>query len=196
MYNQSIQAVSTIRYLGYMITNDLSSNDDISRAKSKFYSEFNLLLRKFSFAHKEVKIYLFRQYCLQFYGSELWFGPCKSLQALKQFEVGYHKAIKKLLGLSTHESNHFACQEARLLMFNHLLNKQKICTVLRFILKPCEFISKLTNFLELSSVMVSEVSYMLKKKHDIDYLFHNDIDAIISRIQYVQNHEEQMRVAW
>ena len=194
--NQPIQAVTTIRYLGYMINNNLSNSDDISRAKSKFYSEFNLILRKFSFADKEVKLFLFKQYCLQFYGSELWFGPCKSAQALKQFGVGYHKAIKKLLGLSTHESNHFACQEARLLMFGHLLNKQKICTVLRFILKPCDFIRKLINFMVLSSVMIRDVTCILKRDYGIDALFHNDIDAIMSRIQYVQNHEHQMRVSW
>ena len=48
----------------------------------------------------------------------------------------------------------------------------------------------------LSSVMISVVSNMLKRHYDIDSLFHNDVDAIVLRIQYVQNHEEQMRVTW
>ena len=57
-----------------MITDNLNENEDIARVRSKFYSEFNSVLRKFSFTDKDVKLFLFKQYCLQFYGSELWFG--------------------------------------------------------------------------------------------------------------------------
>ena len=47
----------------------------------------------------------------------------------------------------------------------------------------------------LSSVMICDVNCILKRNYGIDALFNNDIDAIMSRIQYVQNHEDQMRVA-
>ena len=114
--NNLIYPVTSYKYLGYFVSDNLNYSDDTTRVKRKFYSEFNSVLRKFSFSAKNFKLYLFKQYCLQFYGSELWFGPFKSLQVMRQFEVGYHKAIKKLLGLSTHESNHYACQEASLLM--------------------------------------------------------------------------------
>ena len=80
--------------------------------------------------------------------------------------------------------------------FNHLLNKMKICTVRRFLLKPCDFIKNLLDFMLLSSVMVKEVSDLLKTVYDIDSVFDNDEDAIISRILFVQRNEEQMRVSW
>ena len=194
--DHAIEFVSSLKYLGFMISNNLNNSDDINRVLKKFYSEFNSILRKFHFASKEVKLYLFKQYCLQFYGSDLWFGPFKSSQAIKQFEVGYHNAVKKLLGLSTHESNHFACQEARLLVLNHLLNKKKICSALNFILNPCDFICKILKFMKLSSYLVNDVCVILRSKYNIESLFDNDIEAIISRISYVQNHENQMRVSW
>ena len=44
--------------------------------------------------------------------------------------------------------------------------------------------------------MVNEVQYTLKTIYDIDSVFDNDEDAIISRILFVQRNEEQMRVSW
>ena len=72
----------------------------------------------------------------------------------------------------------------------------KICAVRRFILKPCDFIRNLLNFMLISSVMVSDVRHFMKSMYDIDSVFDNDGDALISRILFVQKHEEQMRVSW
>ena len=44
--------------------------------------------------------------------------------------------------------------------------------------------------------MINEVVAILKDTYDVQSLFDNDIDAILSRIQFVQNHEQQMRLAW
>ena len=104
-----IELVDSIKYLGYIITDNLDYKEDLHRVKSKFYAEFNTLLRNFHFADSDIKVYLFKHYCIQLYGSELWFGGKCRKQELKQFAVGYHKAIKKLIGVLTHESNHFAC---------------------------------------------------------------------------------------
>ena len=143
-----------------------------------------------------MKLFLFKQYCLQFYGGDLWFGRSKSRVVFKQFEVGYHKAIKKLLNLFSHESNHYACQESNLLTFSHFLNKIKISAALRFLLKPCVFIEKIRHFLYISSVMFNEVISILKETYDIDSLLDNDFDAIVSRVQFIQSHEQQMKLAW
>lgn len=37
---------------------------------------------------------------------------------------------------------------------------------------------------------------MLSSKYDVDSLWENDKDAILSRIVFVQNHEPQSRQAW
>ena len=164
--------------------------------RKKVYSEFNLILRKFGFTDKKVKLFLFKQYCLQFYGGDLWFGNFKCRPIFRQFEVGYHKAIKKLLDLSSHESNHYACQESNLFTFSHFINKMKISAALRFLLKPCVFIEKNKHFLYISSVMFNEVIDILKETYDVDSFLDNDFDAILSRIQFIQSREQQMRLAW
>ena len=136
----------------------------IHRSKSFFFSFF------------------FKHYYIQFYGSELWFGGKSQRQELKQFAVGYHKAIKKLIDVSTHESNHFACQETNLLLFGHLINKLKISALHRYIMKPCRFIYKAMPFMRVSSVMADEVREILYKEYDVLSFYDNDINAIFSRI--------------
>ena len=142
-----LEQVKSFKYLGFILNYDLNNTEDICKARSKFYSDFNSLLRKFHFATINVKLLLFQHFCIQFYGCKLWFQNGKALTALKQFGIGYHKAIKKILGLSYHESNHFACQEASLLMFSHLLNKVMFTSALRIFNKPCSFIYKSMDFL-------------------------------------------------
>ena len=39
--DHSVQFVNIFKYLGYMITDNLSNNEDIVRVKREFYSEFN-----------------------------------------------------------------------------------------------------------------------------------------------------------
>ena len=195
---KQIECVSSYKYLGYIIVNDLSIKEDVSRALNKFYSDINMILRKFSYADKEVKLYLFKQYCLQIYGAEFWWRDLSSRSSaiLKQFSVSYHKSIKKLLQLSSHESNHYACQEAQLLTFQHFINKLKIMAVIRLFSKPCAFIRKIEDHMYISSFLLSEVSNILKTDYDVDTVFENDRDAIYSRICFVQNHEKQMRMSW
>ena len=191
--NKSMQVVNSIKYLGYEIVDNLCNNKDIDFRRSKFYSEFNQILRKFCDLDRNVKLLLFKQYCLQIYGAELWFGGSVSLGSLKQFAVGYHKAIKKLIGVSYHESNHYSCQEARMLMFDHYLSSLKIDFFFRLYMHPCKFMRKVFEYLSVSSVFFNEICDMVKCKYGIDDLIDNDIDAIHSRIIYTQNHETPMR---
>ena len=191
-----IEIVTSFKYLGYMINNKLTNVDDIDRARDVFYKEFNCIIRKFSFTDTRVKLFLFKSYCLQMYGSELWFNNHLSIGSLRSLGVAYHKAIKKLLGLSYHESNHFACQEAQLLTFENLINKLKILHVIRMIEKPCNFLKKVSGFLSACSLLYRETYDILTNKYTIDSLVDNDKDAIVSRIFFVQNHEPQMRLGW
>ena len=68
---EEIQLVTTITYLGFTLQSNLNNSEDIYRMLKKFYKDFNCILRKFYFTDREVLLYLFKQYCLQFYGAEL-----------------------------------------------------------------------------------------------------------------------------
>ena len=110
--------------------------------------------------------------------------------------MGYHKEIKKLLDLSSHESNHYACQEGNFFIFQHLLNKIRISSAVRILRKPCVYIDKILDFLKISSFMIDNVNKILYDMYQIDSLMDNDFYAILARIIFVQNHETQMRVSW
>ena len=196
VYGSSIEFVYSIKYLGYLISCNLNDDEDINRVRCKFYSEFNSMLRNFSFADVNVKLFLFRQYCLQFYGCELWFQRSCSVNSLNQFAIGYHKAIKKILNISSHESNHYACQEAQLFTFQHFINKCKIMTAFRILSHPCNYVFKTIEFLSISSVFLREVYVLLNDLYGIDSILYNDKSAIISRIEFIQNREQQMRTHW
>ena len=191
--NQPVTYTESIKYLGFYLTPNLSNEEDISNKRNKFYSEFNQILRKFSSVNENIKLYLFKQYCLQMYGADLWFGDKRCKVALKQFAIGYHKAIKKLIGVSYHESNHYACQQAHLLTFEHFLNSLKIQFMFRLNMSPCLFIEKAMKYLRVSSVFFKEVAEVSANKYQIDDLLENDRQAVVSRVSYVQNHESQMR---
>ena len=47
--DDSIEMVDTIKYLGFIISNDLGNDGDVDRALKKFYIEFNQILKKISF---------------------------------------------------------------------------------------------------------------------------------------------------
>ena len=168
--NNKINFVNSFKYLGYVIASNLHEELDVNRSRSKFYSEFNSMFRQFNFTDKEVKSFLFKQYCLQMYGCDLWFSSDFSLTALKQFEIGYHKAIKKLLDLSSHESNHFACQEAKLFTFQHHINKNKILTCLRLFTRPCPYILKNFDFLCISSVFLRHIYDIWSNVYGLEFL--------------------------
>ena len=191
-----IEVVKTFKYLGYVITNKLNDTNDVDRARSKFYAEFNSMTRRFSFADTRVKLFIFKQFCLQFYGNDLWIRKPSLTAPLKQFAVGYHKAIENILNLSYHESNHYACQEGEILTFQHLMNKCTIMSAIRFLTKPCDFILKVKEFFITSSVILSQACEILKTIYNVDSIFENDRDAIMSRICFVQRNEKQMREAF
>lgn len=193
--NKELEFVSSFKYLGYFIQENLNNSIDIDHCLRKFYKEFNIILRKFSFADSKIKLYLLKQCCLQIYGSDLWFCNKGSMNNLKQFGIAYHKAIKKILCLSSHESNHFACEIAKLMTFEHFLNSNLIFFAYRMLEKPCNFIRKVKHCFQ-NSYLLREVYDILGSKYEIDSLLENDKDAIKARISYVQNHEPQMREGW
>ena len=69
---ETLQNVNIFKYLGHLISDDLYDDDDIVRQMGLLYGRTNFLCRKFSNCSIEVKITLFRTYCLSFYCMSLW----------------------------------------------------------------------------------------------------------------------------
>ena len=63
----------------------------------------------------------------------------------------------------------------------------------RLHLSPCPFLEKLMKYICVSSVFFKEVTELSAVKYQIYDLLDNDKQAVVSRVSYVQNHENQMR---
>ena len=70
--NKVLSVVDRVRYLGHIIRDDLSDDDDIQRQYCKLYAQANMLCRKFHMCTNDVKIALFKAYCSPLYTAHLW----------------------------------------------------------------------------------------------------------------------------
>ena len=126
MGKEILENVNEIRYLGFMITYNLSNKIDIIRERNRFYGNFNCILRKFYYVDLQIFLTLFNSFCLCFYGTELWFENFNCKTVKKQFAIGYHKAVKKFLQVPWRESNHAVCNALNLLVFDDLINLRSV----------------------------------------------------------------------
>jgi hypothetical protein len=186
--NIKLKYVDQYKYLGFIINNRLSNKHDIIRARNKFYAVFNMLLRRFHYVNSEIFLTLFKSYCVQFYGAELWFDNKNCMVELKRFSVGYHKAIKKIFRIPYYYSNHYVCNKLQLFTFSHFLNWIKIRFAYNVLNSRNILLIKLKDFYWHESSFVSSVKKLMWSEYniiDID----NDLDAIRSRISFVQQRE-------
>ena len=126
---------------------------------------------------------------MQFYGSNLWFNNYGCRHELRQFEVGFHKAIKRILNVPYNSGNHFCCDILGILTFKHLLNFNRIKFVYNLFKKPCNFIEKNMCFLLDNSTILKNINLVLLSDYNVLNIFFNDFDAILSRVFYVNNNE-------
>ena len=67
-----LKFVNSIRYLGVIISNDMTDFEDMMRHRKYMYAKGNILVRKFKECSDSVKLRLFRTYCYNVYGGHLW----------------------------------------------------------------------------------------------------------------------------
>jgi len=67
-----IRYVEQFKYLGYIVTDSLTDDEDMNREIKNMFVRTNILLRKYKFCSVEVKTILFQSVCLCMYDIELW----------------------------------------------------------------------------------------------------------------------------
>ena len=72
MDNSEISFIQSVKYLGLHISSDLTDDIDIQRQVKSLYCSLNKLKQQFSKCSLKVKNYLFKHFCMPFYGSHLW----------------------------------------------------------------------------------------------------------------------------
>jgi hypothetical protein len=61
-----------IRYLGHMVNNKYSDDDDIKREIRNLFMRTDILVRRYGKCSINVKLALFKAYCMCFYDACLW----------------------------------------------------------------------------------------------------------------------------
>ena len=131
--------VKSYKYLGTILTFNLKEKEDIMRLQSSFNRKVGMMLRKFHAADLNVKMRLLNTLCMDMYGIELWGDILGCSSVLKQISVSYHYALKRILGLSKRDSNHYACYLLDQLTFENMrmLKMLKFYNWLKNSSSPC-----------------------------------------------------------
>ena len=68
----SLHYVTEFKYLGHIITNNSLDDADIKREMRLLFARSNMLLRRYGKCSVNVKLTLFRSFCMCFYDISLW----------------------------------------------------------------------------------------------------------------------------
>ena len=83
------------KYLGHVINDQMSDDDDMYRQRRLLYIQANMLVRKFHACSDNVKITLFRAYCTPLYTAPLWVKFKKA--SFHKLQVAYNDCLRILL---------------------------------------------------------------------------------------------------
>ena len=188
LYGQSLKRASVVKYLGVMLSEDLTINHDVDRATNSFLKQFNSMYAKFHYMDDKVLKFLFITYTSSFYGAELWYGS-QIYKNINKVSVTYHKAVKKIAHLNVWDSNHVACEIVGVPIFKHLVAKRAVCFFHTLINSSSPCISPYRHYLRYHSYALNQLNILFLKNYEISQFMDNPLCAILSRIQFVQNNE-------
>ena len=100
--NDELKFVDRFKYLGNIVTNDLRDDADIEREIKCLFTRCNVLISRFKHCSWNVKLKLFRAYCLCFYNIALWYSHNRS--SLCRFVSSYNKCVKRFFGYAKYSS--------------------------------------------------------------------------------------------
>lgn len=107
LYGDKLKEVDKFKYLGNILTSDLSDDLDIARQRRQLYMQGNILLRKFSMCSLDVRLRLFKSYCAPMYNVHLWWNYKSS--SIRCLHSAHHTVLKLLLGFSKFASSSLVC---------------------------------------------------------------------------------------
>ena len=93
--NTPLTYVDCHKYLGVVLSKDLSDNLDLLRQVKSIYSRGNEIIKEFTHCSVDVKLKLFHSYCGNFYGCNLWVNYNRN--EYKKVKVAYNTVYRKLM---------------------------------------------------------------------------------------------------
>ena len=189
MNDFTLKEVDEIKYLGIMISNDLTIKNDADRALTAFLRQFNSFYHKFNFASFNMMKFLFKTYCTSFYGISTWIDEAISDNKIRKISVGYHKAVKRLANMAQWQSNHEACEKLEVNIFKHLLYKRILSHYYSLIYSKSGIISSFRYFFQYQSFTKSVLTDSFSKIYGVANFENNDVQALNSRVDFIQRNE-------
>ena len=186
--NDILENVTEYKYLGHIVERNLRDTRDVENRLNQFYVKFNTTYRKFKTVSIETFLYLFNSYCLPDYGLALWnLNEILNAHIFKVFQVAYHNALKKIVGVPVAFSNHDIAEYCNQFLFQHYIVSLQSRYFKRIAKSGNSLVRLCLPFLTLG-YNVESLSNILKEKYTVD-LESNDYDVIRARICRVQKDE-------
>ena len=186
--SSSFEVVEFFKYLGHVLSFDLSDHLDILNKLNNFHASFFSILRNFHNVNLETFIFLFKSYCSPVYGVSLWMSSgIFNKPSFKSFKTAYHNSIKKILNVPKSTSSHDAAEACNILLLQHGVAWLQL-KYIKSLLKKNNLIININEQYIKSGILYQHINKIFNNIYNID-AFNNDIDAILSRIWYVQGHE-------
>ena len=185
----TLEKTSEIKYLGVILSENMSLKNEIGKATKAFLKQFNGFYSKYNFLDSEILYFLFRTYTSSFYGSNLWFEQNLTTNGLRNISVTYHKAVKRTAGLKTWDNNHDACNIVNVNIFRHLVAKRMLNHFFNIINSKNSTFRSLRYFFMFDSKIKSCMDNIFSNWYNVQEFMHNDRSALISRINYVERTE-------
>jgi len=90
--NCKLSFVSQFKYSGHIIENTFCDDNDINRKIKSLFARANVLIRRYLYCSRQVKLRLFKLYCFCFYDVALW--EYFHSTALNKLASAYSKCLK------------------------------------------------------------------------------------------------------
>ena len=154
----------------------------------QFYTQFNIVHRKFHAVSIETFLYLFNSYCIPEYGLALWHNiDIMKKHMFKVLRLAYHNALKKVVGVSVSHSSHDVANYCNQFLFEHYLVFLQTRYFKRMLSSNNTLVRLCRPFLKRGYLLTSLMK-TLKEKYSI-YFTEYDINTIKARISWVQRDE-------
>ena len=102
LQNDLLQFVSVYKYLGVLITHQMSDDDEMVQRMRIIYSTGNMIVRKFSKCSISCKLLMFQTFLSQVYGCALW--ATYKVASYKKVKVSHNDIFRSLLNVPRYES--------------------------------------------------------------------------------------------
>ena len=134
-------------------------------------------------------LHLFNSFCSTLYGCELWIDRKGCARALKEFSVSYHAVLKKILNVPRYFSNHYVCGILSHFTFEHFINIKLTRFMLWIKNSKSDSFYRYKYYFLYNSIFMTNLELLWKSKYNVPDVLSNDIDALVSRIDFIQKRE-------